>query len=196
MATAIELYQKAYNVDYRQGDWEYAEELYNKIVEKFPHSEEKEYALVRLERIAALKGNPEDENLKPVTAKGGGSGGLGITGFVLSLLLVGVTGFLSFLFVKQNIRLQYNDLVTASLVNQINGDLVSAEIGLKTAIKTVPEYINAHVYLTELYISKGEFKKADKLLRRINKIKPQALVIKRLKKKIAKAQKNIEEKAK
>ena len=46
MASAIELYQRAYDLDYRQGDWQYAEDLYKKIIEQHPYSDEKDYAHV------------------------------------------------------------------------------------------------------------------------------------------------------
>ena len=68
MASAIELYRDAYDLDYRKGDWETAEDIYRKIVTKYPQSEEKEYALVHLERIEKLKADPDDKELKPVRA--------------------------------------------------------------------------------------------------------------------------------
>ena len=54
MSSAIELYKEAYDLDFNKGDSLYAETLYKELIERYPHSDEKEYAQVHLERITGV----------------------------------------------------------------------------------------------------------------------------------------------
>jgi tetratricopeptide (TPR) repeat protein len=160
MATAIELYQKAYNLDYRKGDWEYAEQLYNEIVQKFPYSEERDYAQVHLERIGKLKANPNDQALLPVRPKGA-SVGLVLGCFVLIMILFVGTGFAFYLLYMENVRQNSNELILEGLLSEKVGDLDNAQPKYEEALKVDPNNAMAYRALAELYLEKNEFELAE-----------------------------------
>ena len=160
MATAIELYQKAYNLDYRKGDWEYAEQLYNQIIQKFPYSEERDYAQVHLERIGKLKANPHDQALLPVRTKGA-STGLVVGLFVLVLILFVGTGFAFYFLYKENIRQQSNELILKGFLSEKVGGINNAQPKYEQALKIDPDNAMAYRALAELYLQKNEFELAE-----------------------------------
>ena len=115
MASAIELYREAYDLDYRKGDWETAEDIYKKIVVKYPHSEEKEYALVHLERIEKLKGNPDDLELKPSrSSPHSTTNALSVVNFIFILITLLGLGGLGYLLwqQQQNLRVVCSRLLS------------------------------------------------------------------------------------
>ncbi len=160
MATAIKLYQRAYDLDYRKGDWEYAEELYNEIIKRFPYSEEKEYAQVHLDRIAKLKANPLDQALQPVRAKGA-SGALISFCFLLILLLMVATGFSGYFLWQQKLRQDYNELLLQGIMSEKTGNIKDAAQRYKYAQKILPENNLAHRFLAELYLNQKKFELAE-----------------------------------
>lgn len=160
MATAIELYQRAYNLDYRKGDWEYAEQLYNEIVQKFPYSEERDYAQVHLERIGKLKANPNNQALLPVRTKGA-STGLVVGLFVLILILFVGTGFAFYFLYMENIRQNSNELILEGFLSEKVGDLDNAQPKYEEALKIDPNNAMAYRALAELYLEKGEIELAE-----------------------------------
>ena len=190
MATAIELYQKAYDLDYREGDWESAEEIYRKIIERFPHSEEKEYAQVHLDRLEKLKGNPEDFPLKPVTKVSSGGTGLSIFNFVLSLLIIGVVGISAYMLWLQYQKDNYTDLLLDGLLSQRSGYFKEAAVSYKRAQAALPKVPMAHRFMAELRLEEGQFSLADKELQRWERISPQDGSLKLFKQRLAIAKQN------
>ncbi|MFP4522841.1 MAG: hypothetical protein ACLFQK_11915 [Fibrobacterota bacterium] len=164
MASAIELYRKAYNTDYRNGDWETAEEIYNRIIEQFPHSEESEYAKVHLDRITKLKGNPEDSDLKPVNRGGDGGSVLGILGFILALLEAFAIVAAVFFILNQRTEIKYNRHLAQGLTSMVSGDRIDAELNFKIARAVLPSEKAADRALAELYIKYGSEKKAASII--------------------------------
>jgi tetratricopeptide (TPR) repeat protein len=151
MASAIELYQRAYDLDYRKGDWESAEELYRTIVEKFPYSEEKEYAQVHLQRLEKLKANPHEQALQPVRAHSGVNA-FNLVNFMLILIVLvalGVTGYLGWIQYRRN---EYNELLISGLLSETGDDPGRAEIYYKQAQNTLGQNPLAYRCLAELYL--------------------------------------------
>ncbi len=159
MASAIELYQRAYNLDYRQGDWEEAEDIYKEIVERYPYSDEKEYAQVHLERIQRLKGNPSDPELQPV--RSGSAVGLTVFSFFLTLLLIVGTGFLGYFFWQHQNRDVSLELVVQGILSERVGSANNAQLKYEQAIKEDPGNILAHQSLAELFLKHGDKTRAE-----------------------------------
>ena len=160
MSSAIELYKEAYDLDYNKGESLYAETLYKEIVERFPHSDEKEYSLVHLERIAKLKGNPNDPTFAPLQSRGGG-GGLAVVCFVFTLLLTVGLGFGLYYGYLQKQRIDSYEMVIHGLHSEINGHAEEATAIYEQAQKRYPNSIAAYRCLAELYLSKGKFEQAE-----------------------------------
>ncbi|MBD3391060.1 MAG: hypothetical protein GF418_03305 [Chitinivibrionales bacterium] len=161
MATAIELYRKAYDLDYRKGDWQTAEEIYRQIAEKFPYSDEKEYALVHLERIEKLRANPRDQRLQPVRAEGGTVGGFAVLSFVLVLVLAVALGLLGYFFWMQSRHTEYQDLILQGMLSENIGNQSTAATLYKQAQETLPGEPLGYRFLAELYLKNDELKLAE-----------------------------------
>ena len=160
MSSAIELYKEAYDLDYNKGDSLYAETLYKEIIERFPYSDEKEYAQVHLERIAKLKGNPSDPTFKPLRA-GSSVNGLAIFCFVLILLIFVALGFGSFFGYRMHLRNNSNEMVIHGLLSEKNGDSADAEKKYEEAQQIYPQNSTAYRCLAELYLNRGKSHQAQ-----------------------------------
>jgi tetratricopeptide (TPR) repeat protein len=160
MSSAIELYQKAYDADYRKGDWEYARELYETIVQNFPHSEEAEYCRVHLDRLEKLKSDPDNQELQPVRSKKG-SGVLSIMSLVLVLPLIVavVAGF--FYIWQQNATDQYYELLAEGQINEHAGLYEPAVLKYQTAQALMPMNALSYRLLAELYLQKNKMPLAE-----------------------------------
>jgi len=159
MASAIELYKQAYDADYNQGDRQYAAELYQRIIEEFPYSDEKEYALVHLERLQKLAADPHDPRFMPASGQGAAAG-LTVLNFVLLLLLLAGGAFLGYFQWMQRQKLAYTDLIIEGMACEKTGDVKGAEIRLKLANKTLPQEPLAYRFLAELYLEGRQFELA------------------------------------
>ncbi len=159
MASAIELYQRAYDLDYRQGDWEEAEDIYKDILERYPYSDEKEYAQVHLERIQRLKGDPRDPELQPV--RSGSAVGLTVFCFFLTLLLIVGTGFLGYFFWEHQARGLSQELVLQGMVSERIGNANNAQLKYEQARNEDPSNVLAHQCLAELFLKHGDKARAE-----------------------------------
>jgi tetratricopeptide (TPR) repeat protein len=161
MASAIELYRRAYDLDYRKGDWQQAEELYKEIVEKFPYSDEKEYALVHLDRIQKLRANPQDQKLAPVRAAGSAVNGFNIVNFFLILILAVGVALAGYLIWQQNRTAQYQSLVIRGMSSEHSGNHSLAAALYKEAQEMMPGRPLAYQFLAELYMNTGQYGLAE-----------------------------------
>lgn len=160
MASSIELYQRAYDSDYRKGDWQYAEELYKEIIERFPYSDEKEYAQVHLDRLAKLKSDPHNQELQAVRGSGTASG-FAVFCFVLCLLLIAGACFLGYFMFQQQKWLNSQEFVIQGLISERTGNPKNAIEKYKLAQTAYPENILAYQMLAELYLKHGKMKQAE-----------------------------------
>ncbi len=158
MASAIELYQQAYDLDYRHGDWETAEEMYRDILERYPYSDEKEYAQVHLERIQRLKGNPKDPDILPV--RSGSAVGLTVFCFFLTLLLIVGTGFLGYYFWQYQKRQLSHELVLQGMISELTGNVNNAQLNYEQAQKEDEMNALAYQCLAELFLKHGDKNRA------------------------------------
>ena len=161
MATAIELYRKAYDLDYRKGDWQQAEELYKQIIEKYPYSDEKEYALVHIERIENLRANPHDQKLQPVRAEGCAVNGFNVVNFVLILMLAVGIAAMGYVAWQQAKYLEYNSLLLQGALSEKVDNYDHAGILYKQAQEILPAHGLAYRFLAELYLRMGQYGLAD-----------------------------------
>ncbi|MBN1759850.1 MAG: tetratricopeptide repeat protein [Chitinispirillaceae bacterium] len=161
MSSAIELYKEAYDLDYNKGDSLYAEVLYKEIIERFPHSDEKEYAQVHLERIAKLKGNPDDPTFKPLRSGGGSGAGLAVVCFVLILFILTALGFGGSFIYRQYKRIQSNELIIHGLISEKNGNSDDAEKQYERARQLFPRNGVAYHCLADLYLRTGKTESAE-----------------------------------
>ena len=159
MATAIELYKEAYNLDFRNGDLNKAEALYNRIIEKFPQAEERVYAEVHLERIYRLKQDMKNPTLHSHQQKTGINGFL-VFNFLLTLLIFAVLGYGAIF-----IWTQHKENIALSLV--INGRINESEEIYGNAIENYvkaatisPKLFLPHECLAKLYYMQGELELA------------------------------------
>jgi tetratricopeptide (TPR) repeat protein len=161
MATAIELYRKAYDLDYRKGDWHSAEELYKEIIEKFPYSDEKEYSLVHIERLEKLKANPRDQKLQPVRGSSQAVNGFNIVNFFLILLCMAALSIGGYFIRLHNNRYTYYELLLAGVSSERAGNYTQAQNLYKQAQKSMPAQPLAYRLLAELYLSRTQFQLAE-----------------------------------
>lgn len=159
MASAIELYRRAYDLDYRKGDWETAERLYREIMERFPYSDEKEYAQVHLERIAQLKADPHNQELAPVRG-GSGPHALAIVSFVLVLVLVAAVGVLGYTGWRGLQYHRHTQLVMEGLLSERIGDLKGARDRYKEAQELMPQDRFGYRLMAELYLKIKDYELA------------------------------------
>ncbi|MBN1307107.1 MAG: hypothetical protein JXA18_04265 [Chitinispirillaceae bacterium] len=184
MSSAIELYKEAYDLDYNKGDSLYAEVLYKEIIARFPHSDEKEYAQVHLERIAKLKGNPDDPTFKPL--RSGGSGvGLSVVCFVLLLMILTALGFGGYYGYRRYIRQESNELIIHGLISEKNGNLSEAIQRYEQAQKVCPRNGVAYRCLAEVYLHFGKVHQADLLTRQWELLHPYDIALKDFKQRLA-----------
>mgnify|MGYP006283451523 CR=1 FL=1 len=159
MASAIELYRRAYDLDYRKGDWETAERLYHEIMERYPYSDEKEYAQVHLERIAQLKADPHNQELAPVRG-GAGPHALAIVSFVLVLILLAAVGVLGYTGWRGLRYHRHTQLVLEGLLSERIGDLKGARDHYKEAQELLPEDRFGYRLMAELYMKIKDYELA------------------------------------
>jgi outer membrane protein assembly factor BamD (BamD/ComL family) len=160
MSSAIELYQQAYDADYRKGDWEYAKELYETIVQKFPHSEEAEYCRVHLDRLEKLNSDPNNQELQPVRSKKAPVA-LSILSLVLVLPLIVATVAGFFYIWQQNQANMYYELLAEGQVNERLGLYEPAVLKYQAAQAIVPMNALSYRMLAELYLAKDKMPLAE-----------------------------------
>lgn len=193
MASAIELYQRAYDLDYRKGDWQYAEELYKEIIERYPYSDEKEYAQVHLDRIAKLKSDPHNQELQPVRGSGMATG-FSVFCFFLSLLLIVGTCFLGYFLFQQQKWLTAQDLVLQGLISEKTGDSEGARLKYTLAQETYPTNALAYQSLAELYLKHGKMQQAEIEYKKWELINPDDIGLKNFKQRFLRTPTTKEEK--
>lgn len=172
--SAIELYEKAYNLDYNKGDQKAAEKVYQQIIEMYPGSDEREYAQVHLERINQMRANPK---LKKFNVNSKNSAGKGLVIFSYLLIVILFAG-LVFLFTQlqqtQNEnKTNYNTI--KGLLSQKNGDTELAQRYLKIGLKyasnsSKKQQAMVHHALAELYLSSYEYENAHRELTKWKKL--------------------------
>ena len=185
MSSAIELYQRAYDLDYRKGDWQYAEELYKEIVERFPYSDEKEYAQVHLDRIAKLKSDPHNQELQPVRGSGMASG-FAVFCFVLCLLLIVGACYLGYFMFQQQKLVTSQDLVLQGLISEKSGNSEGARLKYTLAQETYPDNALAYQGLAELYLKHGKMQLAEIEFKKWELISPNDINLKNFKQRFLK----------
>ena len=185
MSSAIELYKQAYDLDFKNGDRSMAEQLYKEIVERFPYSDEKEYALVHLDRIDKLKINPHDPTLQPAKINQS-PWGFSIFCFVLSLLLLVGGGFLGYFLRMQQKRSASSELVLQGMINEKAGDLNTARLSYKRAQEIYPENVIASQCLAELYLANGKKELAEIEFRQWKLMSPDDIGLKDFSERMAK----------
>jgi outer membrane protein assembly factor BamD (BamD/ComL family) len=154
MKSAIELYKEAYELDYRKGNWEDAEDLYKKIIATYPHADEKEYSEVHLARIQRLKETGgEDERLLPSrgTARSSASG-LSVVSFLLCLLLLAAGGYFFFSNMQLRQRIDNQSIIIQGLHAFNNGNLIRAETDFQKAQIAFPKDELPYMLLIDTYI--------------------------------------------
>jgi hypothetical protein len=155
MASAIELYRDAYEMDYRKGDWQYAEELYRQVMREYPESDEAEYCRIHLERIEKLKGDPQAPALQSVRPTSS-LAGFTVLNFVLLLTLMVAAGFLAYFMYQQQGRMVRTEQVLHGLLSQRLGDKADALDRYRAARKAVKQDAVASRFLAEQYLAFGE----------------------------------------
>lgn len=171
MSSAIELYKEAYDLDFNKGESIYAETLYRELIERYPHSDEKEYAQVHLERIAKLKGNPDDPTFTPLRSGGGGSG-LALVCFVLILLILTALGFGASYGFRLHKQLLSNELVIHGLLSEKKGNVETAEKRYEEARQIFPKNGAAYHCLADLYLRSGKPESAELVSRQWELLQP------------------------
>ena len=160
MSSAIELYKEAYDLDFNKGDISYAEVLYKELIERFPHSDEKEYAQIHLERIAKLKGNPKDPAYTP-PGNGSTGGALAVVCFVLILLILVALGFAGYYGYRCYRRIDSCEIVIRGLLSEQCGDRANAVQYYELAQKIFPESPLPFHSLANLYLTSGKLQQAE-----------------------------------
>jgi tetratricopeptide (TPR) repeat protein len=171
MASAIELYREAYDLDYRKGDWQTAEELYRKIMEQHPYSEEKEYAMIHLERLEKLKADPHNQSLQPIRSKDE-PGVLSVLNFIFSLTLIAAMGFAGFYLVQHNKLFTYNDMILQGVLSEKNNDLNDAILQFKNAQDILPQNPLAYRYSAELFLNQKMIPQAQNEVQKWELVSP------------------------
>jgi outer membrane protein assembly factor BamD (BamD/ComL family) len=160
MSSAIELYKQAYDADYGNGDTEYARELYEAIIQTYPHSEEAGYCRVHLDRLEKLKSDPDNQELQPVRSKKG-PGVLSIMSLVLVLPLIVATVAGFFYIWQQNQANLYYELLAEGQINERAGLYEPAVQKYKSAQAMMPMNALSYRLLAELYLQNNKMPLAE-----------------------------------
>jgi outer membrane protein assembly factor BamD (BamD/ComL family) len=160
MPSAIELYQEAYEADYRNGNWEYARELYDAIIQKFPHSEEAEYCRVHLDRLEKLKSDPNDRELQSVRSKRGPSA-LSVMSLILVVPLVAAAVIGAYFIWNQHESVVYNELLQEGQINERAGLFDAAAQKYEAAQSMMPTNALSYRLLAELYLQRNKWPLAE-----------------------------------
>ncbi len=165
MPSAIELYRDAYYLDFHKGDLEGAESLYKKIIEKFPRSEEKQWAEIHLERIEQIKSGDDSKLAAPPAAKLASKiHPLTIVNFFLIIFTLAALGSMGYWFYLQNKNQKYNELLLSAFQNQHMGKVNSAVACYKKACYLIPTKALAFTLWSEMYLSQNDFDMASKVI--------------------------------
>jgi tetratricopeptide (TPR) repeat protein len=173
MPTAIEMYRRAYDLDYRKGDWRQAEALYRQIIEQYPYSDEKEYCLVHLERLEKIKLNPNGKKGRPVRQNAGQNNALGLFNFFLILILAFVVAACAYFVWKESRQRTCLSLVIQAAISEKYGDNDRAEEYCRLAQNIFPQETLPYRFLAEHYISSGQNDLAEAELRKWTAANPE-----------------------
>ncbi len=155
MKSAIELYQEAYNLHFRQGRPELARELYREIIERFPESDERKYAQFLLARISTTVETPQ-----PQSASSSLPAIAALSLLVSFIALAGIVGLFYFIKKQQN-SVDYFERVMVGIhaIAQRNDD--DALAVLREAKILAPRRTAAYVLASQIYIRKERFDLAE-----------------------------------
>lgn len=159
MPSAIELYQEAYEADYRNGNLEYARELYEAIIQKFPHSEEAEYCRVHLDRLEKLKSDPHNHE-QSVRSKRGPSA-LSVMSLILVVPLVAAAVIGAYFIWNQYESVMYNELLQEGQINERAGLYEPAVQKYEAAQSMMPTNALSYRLLAELYLQRNKLPLAE-----------------------------------
>jgi outer membrane protein assembly factor BamD (BamD/ComL family) len=160
MPSAIELYQQAYDADYRKGNWEYAKELYETILRTYPHSEEAEYCRVHLDRLERLRSDPHNNELQAVQSKRGPSA-LSVMCLVLVVPLIAAVVVCGYYVWQQYNANLYYELLMEGQINERAGLYDPAVRKYEAAQAMMPTNALSYRLLAELYLQNSKFPLAD-----------------------------------
>ncbi len=165
MKSAIELYQEAYSLHFKENRPDLAKELYREIIEKYPDSDEREYAQFLLTKITPQADTETAERTSSFPLVAAISFFIGIT------LIIANIGFFVFITKEQKSSMYMEKIILA--INSIqSGNSYEALLHLSEAKYIQPKRIGSYSLASEIYVSKKRFDRAMDEYRSIIAIDP------------------------
>ncbi len=155
MKSAIELYQEAYNLHFRQGRPELARELYREIIDRFPDADERKYAQFLLARISSTVETPQAQ------AASSSLPALATLSLLVSFIaLAGIGGLFYFIKQQQN-AFDYFEKIQMGIHAMSQNSDEDALVILRDAKILAPRRTAAYMLASQIYAQKGRFELAE-----------------------------------
>lgn len=155
MKSAIELYQEAYNLHFRQGRPELARELYREIIDRFPDADERKYAQFLLARISSTVDTPQAQ------AASSSLPALATLSLLVSFIaLAGIGGLFYFIKQQQN-ALDYFEKIQMGIHAMAQNSDEDALVILREAKILAPRRTAAYILASQIYARKNRFELAE-----------------------------------
>lgn len=152
--SAIELYKEAYDLHFKRGKPEMAQELYKKIIARYPDSEERKYAQFLLERSSVSQEPREairtsSASIVPVLA------------FVIAFVAIAGTVGLFFMMKSEQKSFLYFEKVMLAMNAIQNSNYSMATMFLREAKTVQPKGVAAYSIMSQIYLKDKQFKLAS-----------------------------------
>lgn len=165
MKSAIELYQEAYSLHFKEGKPELAKELYQNLIEAYPDSDERKYAQFLLSRISS----PTEALPRPGTVSFPVVAAVSI---LLGLIALAGSIGLFFLFQREQNSSLYFEKVLLSMTAMQSQDYDDALLFLREAKLIDPKRLAGYVLSSRIYEKKGRYDLAEEEYRVLLSVEP------------------------
>jgi tetratricopeptide (TPR) repeat protein len=165
MKSAIELYQEAYSLHFKEGKPDLAQELYKNIIEAYPDSDERKYAQFLLSRISSpVEAAPRTSSVSyPI-----------VTAITILLGLVAIAGSIGLFFLfqrEQNSSLYFEKILLSMSATQ-GENFDDALLFLREAKLIDSKRLAGYALSSRIYEKKGRFDLAEEEYRAMLSVQP------------------------
>ncbi|MBN1979997.1 MAG: tetratricopeptide repeat protein [Chitinivibrionales bacterium] len=165
--TPLQLYQRAYNLQYKEENITEAYELYKSLIKTFPESDVAGYAAIQLSKIQAQGISEKMPKNKSVSHDS-----FPIMHFIFAIFIVAIIGWLYFNYLMDGKRHVYNSTLFSALSKAQSGfedDALAILSGLKVENKRNP---TAYFIAADIYRKRHDYENAKKELESISTLNP------------------------
>lgn len=183
MKSAIELYQEAYNLHFRDSRPDLAKELYREIIDRFPDSDERKYAQFLIARISPPSETPHQPSSSTFSI-------VASISILFCIIAIAGSAGLFYLFTLEKNSSEYIEqiYIASNLMQKESYD--EALVFLQQAKLIQPKRLAAYSLSSQIYIIKNRFDLADTEYKILLSIAPNNIFAQEQLAQIAKKQKD------